>query len=108
MAPAGYLSTCLNTNGIIDSRGRDLSAWIAGPCWPSRAPQSTSAPRHVRTLSCCCQDVTVAGHVTDTLSDVLTWCQRPVCIALLDVQPPLAYRTLPLLHHWYEDCFQMA
>ena len=30
MAQAGCLSTCLNTNGITDDRGRGLSAWIAG------------------------------------------------------------------------------
>src|SRR5262245_26500927 len=106
MAPEGCFSTSMNANRITDSRRKgpvsaDRMCPAAGPAGLYR---DTSAPRHLRTLSRSCQDVTVAGHVTDTLSDALTSCQRPVCIALLDIPPPLAYRTLPLLHHWYEDC----
>lgn len=109
MAHAGCLSTCLNANGITDDRGEGpVSVHRMPPAAGLTGPGRHVAPRHVCTLSCSCQDVTGAVHVTDTLSDVLTGCQLPVCIALLEVQPPLAYRTRPLLHHWYEECFQMA
>jgi len=110
MAPEGCFSPSMNANRITDYRRKGPVSVERMPpaAGPAGLYRDTSAPRHLRTLSRSCQDVTVAGHVTDTLSDVLTGCQRPVCIALLDIQPPLAYRTLPLLHHSYEDCFQMA
>jgi hypothetical protein len=73
MAQAGCLSTCLNPNGITDYRGEGPvslnrmppAAGLTGPC-------RHVAPRHVCTLSCSCQDVTGAVHITDIVSDVLT------------------------------------
>src|SRR5262245_38623700 len=74
MVPESCFSTSMNANGITDYRGEGPVVVERMPpaAWPAGLYRDTSAPRHLRTLSHSCQDVTVAGHVTDTLSDTLT------------------------------------